>query len=69
MLIENDPDVLFQCDLCYNTISPNAALIVDNGKHFCSTECYDQRNQVVEKYQPLVSVWKSAIKWFHSAKQ
>ena len=43
MLIENDPDVLFECDYCKATISPNAVLIIDNGYHFCSLTCHKHK--------------------------
>ena len=41
MLIQNDPDVLFECDECGATISPNSPLMIDNGKHYCCVNCYN----------------------------
>lgn len=43
MLLETEPDVLFQCDVCEGTISPSAPLMVDNGYHYCGPTCYINR--------------------------
>jgi hypothetical protein len=39
MLIKDQEDVLFECDQCQGTISPNSPLLIDNGKHYCSPNC------------------------------